>query len=402
MNVRQLDKKYFGRQDDPKQVIVGNSADSYLTDSRGRTYIDFMMGWCVGNLGWGNTEIRAAASKFDGPDYVHPDYLYRPWAQLSEMLARITPGELAVSYRTTGGTESVEGALQIAMVYTGRRKFVSVEESYHGNSIATLSIGASHNRDTFKNLLPNCHKIKPPLDQRALGTLETLLKKRDVAAFIMEPVICNLGALVPDDEFMRGARKLCTRFGTLFIADEVATGFGRTGKLFACEHFNLEPDVLCMGKAISGGYGGLGALITTPTIARAIKEEFSLYSTYGWHPRAVAAALANLRYLTRHRSKLLGNATQLGEYFLTRLATMHFDTKVTVQGKGFAIGIEVEGNDYATKIGDTCRKNGLLISVEEDVLMLFPALTINRQTAQCGLDILEKSVSKRVKGKSER
>ena len=93
MDLRQLDKKYFGRQGEPEDVIVGGSADSYLTDARGRKYIDFMMGWCVGNLGWGNTEIRAAARKFDGPDYVHPDYLYRPWVQLAEMLARTTPGQ---------------------------------------------------------------------------------------------------------------------------------------------------------------------------------------------------------------------------------------------------------------------------------------------------------------------
>ena len=100
----------------------------------------------------------------------------------------------------------------------------------------------------------------------------------------MEPIICNLGAVVPEDEFIRGVRKLCTRYGTLFIADEVATGFGRTGKMFACEHFDLEPDVLCMSKAITGGYGGLGAVITTSKIANAIREDFGLYSTYGWHP----------------------------------------------------------------------------------------------------------------------
>src|SRR6478672_10456829 len=240
MNLRQLDRKHFGRQGEPEDVVVGNSADSYLTDARGKKYIDFMMGWCVGNLGWGNTEIRAAVRAFDGPEYVHPNYLYRPWAQLAEMLARITPGKLAVSYRTTGGTESVEGALQIAMAYTGRGAFVSVEDSYHGNSIATMSIGASDNRETFPNLLPHCHKIEPPLDRKALGKVETLLKKRDVAAFIMEPIICSLGAV-----------------------------------------------------------------ITTSKIANAIKEDFSLYSTYGWHPRSVAVALANLRYLARHLNKLL-------------------------------------------------------------------------------------------------
>jgi adenosylmethionine-8-amino-7-oxononanoate aminotransferase len=249
------------------------------------------------------------------------------------MLARITPGKLAVSYRTTGGTESVEGALQIAMACTGRGKFVSIEGSYHGNSIATMSLGGSHNRETFKNLLPNCHTIKPPLDRTALGKVETLLKKRDVAAFIMEPIICNLAALVPEDEFIRGVRRLCTRYGTLFIADEVATGFGRTGKLFACEHFDLEPDVLCVSKAITGGYGGLGAVITTSKIANTIKGDFGLYSTYGWHPRAVAVALANLRYLRRHQNKLLKNTTQLGEYFRSRLSQMAFKSKPPSRAK---------------------------------------------------------------------
>jgi 4-aminobutyrate aminotransferase-like enzyme len=392
MNLRELDRKYFGRHGEPKDVVVGNSADSHLIDTRGRKYIDFMMGWCVGNLGWGNTEILAATRKFDGTDYVHPDYLYRPWVLLAGLIARMAPGKLAVSYRTTGGTESVEGALQIAMAYTGRGKFVSIEDAYHGNSIAAMSIGPAQHRKTFKNLLPNCHRIAPPLDRKALGKVETLLKKRDVAAFIMEPIICNLGALVPEDEFIRGVRKLCTRYGTLFIADEVATGFGRTGKLFACEHFSLEPDILCMSKAITGGYGGLGAVITTSRIASTIKEDFGLYSTYGWHPRAVAAALANLRYLARHKNKLLKNATQLGEYFLTRLSQMSFKGKATIHGKGFAIGIEVKDEDYASEVGDTCRENGLLVSAEEDVIMIFPALTITRQTAERGLDIFEKSL----------
>jgi adenosylmethionine-8-amino-7-oxononanoate aminotransferase len=393
VDLRQLDKRYFGRQGEPKDVVVGHSADSYLIDSRGRRYIDFMMGWCAGNLGWGNTEIREAASGFDGPDYVHPDFLYRPWAQLAEILARMTPGELAVSYRTTGGTESVEGALQIAMAYTGRGKFISIEDSYHGNSIAAMSIGGSHDRKTYKNLLPNCHKIKPPLDHKALARVETQLKKRDVAAFIMEPIVCNLAALVPADEFVRGVRKLCSRYGTLFIADEVATGFGRTGKLFASEHFDLEPDVMCMAKAITGGYGGLGAVITTPRIAAAVKKkDFGLYSTYGWHPRAVAVALANLRYLTRHRNRLLKNATQLGDHMLDRIAQMHFKGKASIQGKGLAIGIEVRDQAYASRIGDACRKGGLLVSAEENVLMLFPALTTSRETAERGLDIFEESI----------
>ena len=137
---------------------------------------------------------------------------------------------------------------------------------------------------------------------------------------------------------------------------------------------------------------GLGAVITTSRIANAIKEDFGLYSTHGWHPRAVAVALGNLRYLTRHRNTLLKNTTQLGQYFLTRILQMSFKGKATVRGKGFAIGIEVETEDYAAEIGDACRENGLLVSAEEDVLMLFPALNITRATAQRGLDIFEKSL----------
>src|SRR4030095_7564420 len=143
---------------------------------------------------------------------------------------------------------------------------------------------------------------------------------------------------------------------------------------------------------IRGGSGGLGAVITTSKIAKAIKEDFDLYSTYGWHPRAVSVALANLRYLRRHRNKLLKNDTQLGEYFLARLSQMSFKGKATIHGKGFAIGIEVEDEAYASEVGDTCRENGLLVSAEEDVLMLFPALTITRQTTERGLDIFEKSL----------
>ena len=126
--------------------------------------------------------------------------------------------------------------------------------------------------------------------------------------------------------------------------------------------------------------------------SNAVRKDFGLYSTYGWHPRAVAAALANLRYLTLHRNKLLKNASQLGEYFLTRLSQMSFKGKATIRGKGFAIGIQFEDETYASQVGDTCRDNGLLVSAEEDVLMLFPALTITRQTAQRGLDIFEKSL----------
>src|SRR5688572_33053872 len=153
------------------------------------------------------------------------------------------------------------------MIHTGRRALLSLEGSYHGNSLAGLSIGASDNRERIKNLLPYCGKITPPLDAKALRRIEQRLKRREVAAFIVEPISINLGVLIPEKEIIRRVRDLCRHYGTLFIADEVASGFGRTGRVFACEHFELDPDMLCVAKAMSGGLAPIGAVIATATIA---------------------------------------------------------------------------------------------------------------------------------------
>ena len=170
------------------------------------------------------------------------------------------------------GSEAVDLALQAAMIHTGRRALLSLEGSYHGNSLAGLSIGASDNRDRVKNLLPHCGKIAPPLDAKAQRRIEQRLKRRDVAAFVMEPISINLGVLIPEKDAIRRVHDLCRRYGTLFIADEVACGFGRTGRLFASEHFDLEPDMLCVAKAMSGGLAPIGAVIATTPIATSMEE----------------------------------------------------------------------------------------------------------------------------------
>ena len=134
----------------------------------------------------------------------------------------------------------------------------------------------------------------------------------------MEPVVCNLGVLIPSKEFMTRVRAACRETGTLFVADEVATGFGRTGKLFASEHFDLDPDVLCLAKAITAGYAPMGATVVTDEVAKAAGVGF--YSTYGWHPLSVAAALANLRYWGKHKDRMLANVADQGDYFRSRLS----------------------------------------------------------------------------------
>jgi len=392
MKLKDKDKKYLGRGDISSIPIeIVSSKGSFLFGPNGERYIDFLMGWCVGNIGWGVEEVLTKVKNFKGPDYVNPYYLYKPWAELAALLAKITPGKLVKSFRATGGTEAVEIALQTAMTHTKRSKFVSIENAYHGHSIAAMSIGSSAFRGHYYNLLPGCYKIKPPLDEKAGLEVERILSKGDVAAFITEPIICNLGVVIPKQEFFDIVKKACQRYGTLLIIDEVATGFGRTGKLFASDHYNLQPDIMCLGKGLTCGYGVMGVTITTEEVARSMEFNFSFYSTFGWHPRNVAAAIANIRYLLKWEEKILRNVSQMSQYFKERLKRMKFKDKAQIRIKGLAIGIEFKREDYAGETVAKCLEKKLLISVEVDphIITIFPSLNIDKKTAKEGLDIFE-------------
>jgi acetylornithine/succinyldiaminopimelate/putrescine aminotransferase len=255
-----------------------------------------------------------------------------------------------------------------------------------------LSIGASDSGERLKNLLPHCAKIAAPVDAKALRRIEQRLKRRDVAAFIVEPISINLGVLIPEKDIIQRVRDLCRRHGTLFIADEVACGCGRTGRVFACEHFDLDPDMLCVAKAMSGGLAPIGAMIATTPIAKSMEEDGTFYSTYGWHPRSVAAAIATVRSLKANRVRLLSHVAAMSEYFRVRLRQLEFKRPVDVRIQGLAIGLGVGDEDYADRIHDKCRRNGLLVSTEGSTVLLLPSLAIDKRTAARGLDILARSI----------
>lgn len=393
MKRQSREEQFFISTEEPEDIQVARTADEFIYDNHGKRYIDFNAGWCVGNLGWKRKEILSNIDFARIPDYIAPGYHYKRWVDLAELLASIAPGKLQKSVRATGGTEAVEAAMQIAMLYTGRRKFLSVEGSYHGNSIGTLSIGASENRKQFKNLLPNCIKIQPPLDDKAADKVEARLKNEDIAALIMEPIICNLGVMIPEHSFMKRISALCRRYGTLLVIDEVACGFGRTGKLFACEHFGIQPDILCLAKAITGGAVPMGACMTTAKIAdKVLKNGFQFYSTYGWHPLAVEAATANIRYWIENKEKILGNVAALSQCFTERLSQMKFKKGATLRILGLAIGIEVSDSKYAERVQQKCLQKGLLFTTQEKTLTFFPPLTIRQAIAEEGLEILESCI----------
>lgn len=389
MNIQIDDKKYLGREGIPWPLIVEKSKGSYIYDDSGKQYIDFSMGWCVGNIGWNIKEIVTEIKKFNGPTYVGPAYYYKDWVILAELLAKITPGGLIKSFRATGGTEAVEIALQAAMSHTKRYKFISIEGSYHGHSIGAMSIGSSNFRKWYKNLLPYCYKIKPPLNKEAAKTVEKLLSRGDIAAFISEPIICNLTVEIPDQIFFDIVQNACRKYKTLFIIDEVATGFGRTGKMFASEYFHLKPDIMCLGKAITGGHLPLGATIMTKEVAKSFEFNFSFYSTFGWHPLSVTAAITNIKYFIKNKKMLLANALKSSQYIKQRIKKMKFAHPVNIRIKGLAVGITFTNDSYAKEIIHRCLKRGLLLATSGTNFMIIPALDVNKKILKTGLDILE-------------
>jgi acetylornithine/succinyldiaminopimelate/putrescine aminotransferase len=288
------------------------------------------------------------------------------------------------------------------MIHTRRGKFLSLEDSYHGNTLGALSVGASDYRKKRPNLLRGCRKIEPPLDERALSRIEKRLREKDVAAFIMEPISMNLGVLIPEAGFMSELQRLCRKHGTLLIMDEVATGFGRTGTLFASDQLGVEPDIMTMAKAITDGVGGMGAMIATEAVARSMEKNGAFYSTYGWHPRSVEAAIATLRYIMKNEKRLFAQVAAMSDYFQTRLEAMSFERKAEIRVRGLAIGIDFGSEDYCDQLGERCRRNGLLVSPEGETVLLIPALNIDPAAARKGLDILEKTVSGTISSRPSR
>lgn len=243
-----------------------------------------------------------------------------------------------------------------------------------------------------KVLALSAHEDKAYLRQLLEAGASGYVLKRAAAGDLVQAIRAVAGGgvyLDPSKQFMTRARAACRETGTLFVADEVTTGFGRTGKLFASEYFDLDPDVLCLVKAITAGCTPMGAAVMTAGVAEAAGVGF--YSTCGWHPLAVAAVAANPRYWGKHSDRILTNVADQGDYFRARLDGMKFAEPASVEVMGLAIGVEFgDGSDYASKLGDRCPEAGLLVSAEEDnLLTMFPELTSDREVARQGLDLLE-------------
>lgn len=312
-----------------------------LWDKDGEEYLDFLGGYGALNLGHNHPEIDAAVEAVKEFPNLLQAALNPLAGALARNLALFTPGDLQYTFFGNSGTEAIEGALKLARASTGRTKFISCEGSFHGKTFGALSItGREKYRKPFAPLLPGVEFV-PFGDAEAL---ERALSQKDVAAFIVEPIQGEGGIIVPPDGYLRKVRDICTTYNTLLIVDEIQTGFGRTGKCFACEEEGIVPDILCLSKSFGGGVMSLAAYTTTERIwkkAYGSVEKATLHtSTFGGNSRAVAAGIATLEIL--FREDLPRQAAEKGEYLMEKLRQLQkkYPFLKEVRGRGLMIGLE--------------------------------------------------------------
>lgn len=315
----------------------------HLWDEDGGEYLDFLGGFGSLNLGHNPPAVWEALEKVAGRPNLLQVSLNPLAGALAHDLSRVAPGQLQHSFFCNSGAEAVEGAVKLARAATGRTRILSCREGFHGKTMGSLSVsGREKYQEPFKPLLPGCEAV-PFGDAEAL---ELALAPGDVAAFIVEPIQGEAGIIVAPDGYLARAQELCRQFETLLVLDEIQTGLGRTGTLFAAEQEGLEPDIMCLAKSLGGGLMPIGAIMSTAPVwkrAYGTMERGTLHtSTFGGNTLACAAGLAVLDEMSRE--ELSRRAAARGEQLLQGLMELkrQFPLVREVRGRGLLVGLEFQ------------------------------------------------------------
>lgn len=352
----------------------------YVWDAQGRQYLDCLGGYGVFSLGHSHPKVRAALQKQLSQMALSTKILpNRSQADLAEALAQKTASKLQKSFFINSGAEAVECALKLARAATGRTKIICMEQGFHGKTFGALSAtGRSIYREPFMPLVPGfCHI--PFNDYEALSNEIT----DDTAAVLVEPVQGEGGIQVPAPDYLWKVRQLCYSKSILLICDEVQTGFGRTGRWFACEHYGVEPDILILGKALGGGLMPIGAVVATDEVFKPFIDQPLLHtSTFGGNPLACEAALATIQVL--EEENLIDQSEKMGTYFknqLQELQRCHSKWIREVRGLGLMLGLELVDVGMGGYVLHKLLEAGILVAYtlnQPKVIRLEPPLLIEK------------------------
>ena len=438
-------KKYLVQRWEPRQgykpLVMTRGEGLNVWDAKGKRYLDFMSQLYNVHIGMGNrAPIEAAKKQLDELAYASPSYYNKPQIELAKKLAEITAPSLVQSFFGNSGTEANEVAIKLAQLYREAPKIISFWDAYHGSTYSMVSVGGSaRNRqakglsifEEFKHIAsPHCYrcpykKTYPECELFCADFLKYTIEKEGentVAAFMAEPICSWAGQVVPPDGYWKRIREICDEKGILMIFDEVMTGFARTGKMFAYEHWGIVPDVETYAKGITCGYIPLGACVINEKMANHFNEKGFPHSyTYSGHAVSCATALAVIDYY--EKEKLADNSAKMGVYMMDELRGMMDRLSVIgdIRGLGLFMGVELvkdreskesliprdlpreEKMDpdknpmqyFATKL----KLNGLLIgsSWNTSILRMMPALVITPEQVDEGLGILEATLEETVK-----
>lgn len=348
-------------------AIEWTGQGSIIEDLMGRRFIDCLGGFGVYNMGIRHpTIVGAVRAQLERMPLSSQELLDPLRGYLAELLGELAPGELQDCFFINNGTDAVEGALKLARLYTRKTGFIAATGGFHGKSMGSLSVmGKAVYRKPFAPLLEDVFFV----DYGDIKDLERELRKlealgEDIAAIILEPVQGEAGALVPPDDYLPRVRELCDRYKILFILDEVQTGMGRTGRNFACEHWNVVPDILCLGKALGGGVMPLSCFMSTPKIWKVLEDNpFIHSSTFGGNPLACAAGIAAIHVMLNE--DLPRQAEVKGEYLIKQLRSLQAlypDIIKQVHGKGLLLGLEFFDKHVGYKLAAGLFKRGVLVA----------------------------------------
>lgn len=375
----------------------------YTYDNHGKRYLDCLGGYGIFNVGHRHPKVINAVKTQLDQVCLHSQDLLNPWAaHLAKQLSDITPGNLQYSFFCNSGAEAVEGAIKLARLYTGKTEVISTKNAYHGVTMGALSAtGRDVFREQFQPLLPGFTHV--PFND--IDALEKAIGE-NTCAVILEPIQGEGGINVPSPGYLKKVRKLTKERGVLLILDEVQTGMGRTGRMFACEHEGVTPDIMCLAKALGGGVMPIGAFISTPEIWRVLEDNPSIHnSTFGGNPLACTAASATIEVLMEEN--LPARSAVMGNYFMSSLKELmakYPKYLSDVRGRGLLIGLEFKTIELRTGVQHELFHRGVLVAGTMNAnrtVRIEPPLTITRPQIDLMIRTLEGILSDLAEGEIE-